>query len=296
MKTLTVAPIPGTFGQGFPGLVYVSTFAYLDPAARPAALRNARERVFYSDMMVPHEVAHQWWGNIIGPQRSEDEWLLEALANYSCLMLLEKKKGAKEMESVLDNYRAELLSKNAEGAAYESAGPVVWGERLEGWPSGGAWRVITYGKGTWILHMLRRRMGDTAFLKLLAELRRRYEFKGVSTADFQALARELLPKGIGPDVIDTFFDNWVYSTGIPSFKLRYAVKGVAPPVKLSGTIEQSGAGEEFSADTPVEVQFAKGPPQTIWVRMAGDEKSFTANLRQVPIRVVIPEDGLLMRK
>jgi hypothetical protein len=295
MKTLTVAPIPGTFGQGFPGLVYLSTFAYIDPVSRPTALRNARERVFFSDLMVPHEVAHQWWGSIIASQRVEDEWLLEALANYSSLLWLERKKGVKEMESVLDSYRAELLSKNAEGAVYESAGPIVWGERLEGWPNAGAWRVITYGKGTWILHMLRRRMGDEAFFKLLAELRRRYEFKSVTTGDFEDLARELRPKGLGAEAIDTFFDNWVYSTGIPSLKLRYTVKGVEPSVKLSGTVEQSGAGDDFSVDTPVEVQFTKGPPQTIWVRTAGDERSFTASLRQPPMRVVIPND-VLMKK
>ncbi len=292
MKTLTVAPIPGTFGQGFPGLVYLSTFAYIDPLSRPAALRSAREEVFFSDLMVPHEVAHQWWGSIIESRRVEDEWLLEALANYSSLLWLEKKKGAKEMASVLDSYRIELLSKDAEGATFESAGPIIWGERLSGWPNGGAWRVISYSKGTWILHMLRRRVGDDAFFKLLAELRRRYEFKSVTTGDFEALARELRPKGMAPEVIDTFFENWVYSTGIPALKLRYAVKGVAPAVKLSGTVGQSGAGDDFAMDTPVEVQFAKGPAQTIWVRTAGDERNFTANLRQVPSRVLIPDEVL----
>lgn len=292
MKTLTVAPIPGTFGQGFPGLVYLSTFAYIDPLSRPAALRSAREQFFFSDLMVPHEVAHQWWGSIIESRRVEDEWLLEALANYSSLLWLEKKKGAKEIASVLNSYRTELLSKDADGAVYEAAGPIIWGERLPGWPNSGSWRVISYGKGTWILHMLRRRMGDDAFFKLLAELRRRYEFKSVTTADFVALARELRPKGMAPEVIDTFFENWVYSTGIPALKLRYTVKGVAPAVKLSGTVGQSGAGDDFALDTPVEVQFAKGPSQTIWVRTAGDERTFTANLRQIPARVVIPDDVL----
>jgi len=144
--------------------------------------------------------------------------------------------------------------------------------------------------------MLRRRVGDDVFFKLLAELRRRYEFKSVTTPDFQALARELRPKGMAPEVIDTFFDNWVYSTGIPALKLRYTVKGVAPAVKLSGTVGQSGAGDDFALDTPVEVQFAKGPPQTIWVRTAGDERNFTANLRQVPARVVIPDEVLKKAK
>jgi hypothetical protein len=176
MKTLAVAPIPGGFGQGFPGLVYLSTFAYLDPVARPAALRDSKEQVFYSDLMVPHEVAHQWWGGVISTAHSEDEWLLEALANYSSLLWLEKKKGVKEMVTVLDGYRSELLDKDAQGKTYESAGPIVWGDRLNGQPVSRTWRAITYGKGTWIMHMLRRRMGDDAFFKLLAELRRRYPF------------------------------------------------------------------------------------------------------------------------
>lgn len=92
MKTLTVAPIPGGFAQGFPGLVYLSTFAYMDPASRPAVLRDAKELVLYSDLMVPHEVAHQWWGGVISTAHSEDGWLLEALANYSSLLWLEKKR------------------------------------------------------------------------------------------------------------------------------------------------------------------------------------------------------------
>ena len=138
-------------------------------------------------------------------------------------------------------------------------------------------------------------MGDDAFFKLLAELRRRYEFKSVTTAAFQSLARELRPKALSAEGIDTFFESWVYSTGVPSLKLRYTLTGAAPTVKLSGAVEQSAAGDDFSLDTPVEVQFPKGPPQTIWVRTTDDERSFTANLRQLPLRVVIPED-VLMRK
>jgi hypothetical protein len=295
MKTLTVAPIPGGFGQGFPGLVYLSTFAYIDAVSRPAVLRDAREQVFYSDLMVPHEVAHQWWGSVISTAHSEDEWLLEALANYSSLLWLEKKKGVKEMEAVLNGYRSELQEKDSQGKTYESAGPIVWGDRLNVQPVSRTWRAITYGKGTWIMHMLRRRMGDDAFFKLLAELRRRYEFKLVTTADFQALARELRPRGLTAEGIDAFFDNWVYATGIPTLKLRYTVAGVAPAVKLSGSLDQSGAGDDFSMDAPVEVQFAKGPPQTIWVRTTGDDNTFTANLRQLPVRVVIPDDVLVKK-
>src|SRR5207244_10079760 len=103
LKTLTVAPIPGAFGQGFPGLVYLSTLAYLDPNERPATVRDARQQVFFSDLMQAHEVAHQWWGNVVTTRDYQDEWLLESLSNYSALLWLEKKKGQKALESILED-------------------------------------------------------------------------------------------------------------------------------------------------------------------------------------------------
>ena len=51
LKVLTVSPIPGAFGQGFPGLLYVSTVAYLDPKERPAAARDSFTQAFYSEML-----------------------------------------------------------------------------------------------------------------------------------------------------------------------------------------------------------------------------------------------------
>jgi hypothetical protein len=292
LKSLTVAPIPGTFGQGFPGLVYLSTYAYLDPAERPAALRSARQELFFSDLITAHETAHQWWGALVTSDNPDDEWLVEALANYSALMWIEKKKGVKALESMLGGYREELLKKNAEGNVVESAGPIVWGARLKTVGTSDDWVTITYGKGAWVLHMLRKRMGDERFLQMLAELRRRYESRPFSTADFRSLAREFRPARTSAEVIDTFFENWVDATGVPSLKLHYTVKGVAPAVKLSGEVTQSGVDDDFSVDVPVEVQFARGAPQVIWVRASAGEQPFSATLRQPPVRVAIPNDVL----
>lgn len=291
LKALTVSPIPGNFGQGFPGLVYLSTVSYLDPNQRPEAERTARAQTFFSDMIEAHEVAHQWWGNIVLPAGYQDEWLSEALANYSALMYVEKKKGVKAMEDVLEDYRDSLIRRDLKGATTESAGPITWGFRLDSSGNPAARNDITYYKGAWVLHMLRRRMGDGPFLKMLAELRRRYDSQTVSVAQFAALVKEFAPPRVPgglPFNPDSFFENWVYSTGIPELKLDYAVKGAAPAVKLSGTIAQSGVDDDFSVQVPVEVRLASGASQTIWVQTSNDGAEFSATLKQIPVKVSIP--------
>ncbi len=296
LKTLTVAPIPGTFGQGFPGLVYLSTLSYIAPSGLPPGLRDQRRQLFFSDLIEAHEVAHQWWGNVVAADSYQDDWLLEALANYSALLWLEKKKGPKAVQGVLEGYREDLLGKNDQGRTIESAGPIVWGTRLDSKTFPDSWRIISYEKGAWILHMLRRRMGDERFLKMLAELRRRYEFRSISTQDFQALATEFRPPRMSEASIADFFDNWVYSTGVPSLKLQYTVKGAAPAVKLSGTVAQSGVDDDFSVEVPIEIQFANSPSQTVWVHTSSEPATFSVTLRQAPLHVVIPSSGVLAAK
>jgi aminopeptidase N len=247
--------------------------------------------------MEAHEVAHQWWGNVVTTAAYQDEWLLEALASYSALLWLEKKKGPKVVEGVLEDYRDRLLAKSADGRTVESAGPIIWGTRLNSAGIPDAWRAITYEKGAWILHMLRRRIGDERFLKLLAELRRRYEFQPITTDEFRELAKEFLPPKTSAAMLDAFFDNWVYATGVPTLKLQYWVKGVAPALKLSGTITQSGVDDDFSIEAPVEIQLAKGPPQIVWVRTSNESVPFSVALKQPPLRVTVPSGtGVLASK
>jgi hypothetical protein len=288
LKALTVSPIPGTFGQGFPGLVYLSTLSYLDPGERPPAARSATLQTFFSDLIVAHEVAHQWWGNVVTGKSYQDEWLLEALAHYSALLWLEKKKGSKALEEVMADFQTDLLKIGEDNQTVESAGPVTWGYRLEAAKTSEAYRVITYEKGAWVLHMLRKRLGTERFLKVLAELRRQYQFRPASTADFLELVKKSMPPGVTAESMETFFDNWIYSTGIPTLRVRYSVKGKAPSWKVSGTVEQSAVDQNFSVDIPVEIQFAKGAPQTVWVRTSSEAVSFSATLKQPPLRVEIP--------
>jgi hypothetical protein len=293
---ITVSPIPGTFGQGFPGLIYLSTLSYLKNPRGPQLSTNESQDVFFQDLLQAHEVAHQWWGNRISATSYRDYWLMEALANYSALLYIEKTKGQRQMDLMLDTYRNDLLAKRDNGETVDSTGPIVLGSRLQSSIEPRAWRTVTYGKGSWIIHMLRARMGDQRFLDMLGEVVKRYDQKELSTEDFREVAARFLPpKSDDPD-LESFFDQWVYGTGIPDLKLAWSVKGKAPALRLMGTLTQSAVDDDFSALVPVEIQVTRSKTATYWVRSAGPSATFTVPLKQQPLKVTLdPHHGVLRR-
>jgi len=292
LKTLEVSPIPGAFGQGFPGLLYLSTRSYLQRQHEALTTLDPQVQSFFTDLLQAHETAHQWWGNIVTTEGYHDEWLMESLANYSALLYLEKHSGASLMGAALENYRNQLLSINQNGKTVESAGPIVLGRRLESSHSPTAYTNITYGKGSWIMHMLCALMGEERFVAMLSELRRRYEWKNISTEEFREFAAGFLPPKSPDAKLEAFFDQWVYGTGIPVLKLNYAAHGRPPAVKLTGTISQSDVDSEFSVQVPVEIECGR-TRQVKWVRTSSAPVPFTVTLPQVPTKVVLDTSNIL---
>jgi len=286
LKRIAVSPIPGTFGQGFPGLIYLSTVTYLDEAERRALLRkDLSAETFYNSIIHAHETAHQWWGNLVVPATYHDEWISEGLANYTAMLVLEQKRGTKTLEVVLDDYRRALLAPG-KPTTVESYGPVTWGYRLREGGQFDPWRAIIYGKGTWIMHMLRRRMGDEAFLKMLAALRKRFEYRTISTEEFRAHAALFLPPGDPDPKLESFFDTWVYDTGIPALEMSTSIKGKAPAVALTITVKQSGVSDDFVAEVPVEIHPAGGGKSIVrWVHTSSEPAVLTLALKAPPQHV-----------
>jgi aminopeptidase N len=296
LPQLTVSPIPGAFGQGFPGLIYLSTLSYLKSLPRSSSPATLQMELFFEDVLQAHEVAHQWWGNRVTAATYRDVWLMEALANYSALLYLEKRKGGHSVELMLDSYRADLLAKSDSGQTVDATGPIVLGVRLENSQEPRAWRSIIYGKGSWIIQMLRRRMGDEHFFSMLGELMTRYGGKEISTEGFRELAAQFLPPKSDDPKLEAFFEQWVYGTGIPSLKLAWSIKGKAPSLRLAGTLTQSDAGEDSSVIVPVEIQVARGRTITQWVRSATDPVTFTVPLTQPPLKVTLDPHYAVLRR
>ena len=274
LKRLEVSPVPGRFGQGFAGMIYLPTVNYLDAAVFNGDM-NQNTVHYLRDLLVAHEVAHQWWGNVVTSGSYHHEWLMESLANYSAIMFLETKLGPKSVELALETYKKNMFAVGPDGETAESEGAVVQGRRLESSNNPNASNAVIYGKGTWIMHMLRRRMGDERFLKMLAELRRRYEWKALDTDSFRLVCAEFLPPGSPDGKLEGFFDQWVYGTGVPTLKLTSSVQGKPGAYKLTGKVTQSEAGDDVSIQVPVEIQFGKTKPIVKLVRTAADAVEFS---------------------
>lgn len=295
MNKLVAAPIPGTFGQGFPGFLYLSTLAYLEDRAMPAPERAEWQNRYFRDLLQAHEVAHQWWGNLVTFDSYKDEWLAEALANYSALLYLEKRRGPKAVETVLESYKQRLLTTGASGKAQEDSGPVVFGMRLQ-YSNPEAWRTITYDKGTWILHMLRGRLGDAAFVKMLGQLAHDFAAKPMRSDDLRRVAASFLPKDAPDQQLESFFETWVYGVGVPTLELSSTVKGVAPKARVVITLKQSGVGEDFSVDVPVEITLPRGQRLVRWIRSSDGEETIELPTGAVPLKVQLDPHHLLLHR
>ncbi len=267
---LALTQMPGTVSQGWPGLIFLSSFAFLTSEQRSdlhwSSLESTRARA-----VIAHETAHQWWGDLVGWKTYRDQWIMEALAEYSSLLLLESEDPGKFRE-VMDYYRDNLLLKNKDGVPLMNAGPVTLGARLSSshFPEG--YEAISYGRGVWLLHMLHGMMRDAdtrsrgrgsngrqapedSFIRVLRKLREQYEGKSISTQTLLRVFEEQLPPSLwyeGRKSLDWFYQGWINGTAIPRLRLRglkYADAGSSTIV--SGTILQSEAPDDLVTSVPL---------------------------------------------
>jgi hypothetical protein len=306
---LEISPIPGSFGQGWPGLLYLSTMAFLPPEAERRAGVARREQLNLHDLMPYHEVAHQWWGNVVAWTNYRDAWIGESLANYCALLYLEGKKPAEHtLGQWLENYRDDLIRKLPEGEGiYDDAGPLVLGQRLESSVIPDGYARVVYPKGTWVIHMLRMMLRDAGskepdarFNMLLRGLVEEHRGAGLSTAEFQRAVERVMTREMaleGGHSMDWFFDEWVRGTGIPRYQLEFKISPQAQSYMVRGTLKQSGVPEHFLARVPLYAAGSSGKLVLLGAIVTDAEATpFQFATRMNPKRVVIgPNQTMLWR-
>ena len=293
-KHVVVAPVPGDFGQGFPGLVYASTKSYFRPGDAPLKGLTSEEALFYTKLLTPHELAHQWWGNVVTVSQPGDAWMMEGLATYSSLLFLEQQEGREALDQSLAGYRKRLLESGDDGVPLEAAGPVVLGERLRTSKAPQAYRIIAYEKGAWIFHMLRGAMGDERFFAFLRDLRDSFALTSITKDDLRQTAARHIPADYPDPELREFFDLWVERTGIPRITVDYTQKSRDGKHYLTANLRQGVIDERFSVAVPLKITTSPGNFLEKYIVTDGSETEFSVVLRNKATRVEIDPHGYLL--
>ena len=282
-RQIVISPIPGEFGQGFPGLVYAATRSYFQPTDPPLSGLSPNEQTFFSKLLRPHEISHQWWGNRVSVDSLKEAWILESLATYSSLLLVEHREGAEALNRLLDQFLTSLLAENEDGETAESMGSIVLGERLRSSRHPFAERTIVYEKGAWIIHMLRQAMGDERFFAFLRELPRRFDRQSIDTETFRRMAAEFLPDDAPDPELTLFFEQWVYDTGIPRLSVDFRTR----ESRAAGTLRMRDTPEHFVVSVPIVFEAASGKTWTRVVKTDGEETPFEFELPERAVRASV---------
>jgi hypothetical protein len=310
---LALTQMPGNLSQGWPGLVFLSSLSFLNPLEQSALHFEPVEKILISNV-IAHETAHQWWGDLVSWRSYRDQWISEGLANYSALMFLEAG-NPRDFHAVMAKYRDDLLTKNKAGVPLMEDGPVTLGGRLidSQFPEG--YGAISYGRGTWLFHMLRTLMRDAGrynsrrtageegsepFLRALHRVRERYEGKAITTRELLEVFEEELPPAAwyeGHRSLDWFYQSWINGTAIPRFELhglKYTEQKQVCSVR--GVISQKDAPKDLV--TPVPLYASRGGKLVFVGRVFADgpETPFLINAPAGTRKIVVdPEQTLLAR-
>jgi hypothetical protein len=263
VRNLSVSQIPGTFGQGWPGLLYISTYSFLSPEAQQRAGLTTTGQEHFTELVPYHEVAHQWWGNVVGWSSYRDQWINEAIADYLALLFADTKKNPDHTLHVwLARYRKQLVEKSPGAAepASEIGAPVL-GSRLNSSKSPGAYEQIIYSKGAWIIHMLREMLRQPGtknpharFAALLQTLVTKYAYRALSTEDLQREVEAVMTPAMdleGGRSMEWFFSEWVRGTGIPRYRVEFTAHHTEKGYLIHGKLFQTGVPRSFIASVPL---------------------------------------------
>jgi len=268
---------PRPYGQGIAGFLLL-----------PGADRANRGTFAF----IAHEVAHQWWGNIVAWRSYRDQWLSEGFAQYSGALYtgLRKDRGAER--DMLEDLRRSLTWLPGGGRGrMTDVGPLILGNRLSTRKTGGAYQTLIYNKGALVLRMLHFLFTNPAtgngqpFFDMMSDFVDRHRGQWASTEGFVRVANEHfkrtpLARRYGLEDLNWFFAQWVYQTDLPNYRLDYRTVGQTDgSVLIEGTIFQDDAPPDWRMLLPVVFRFDGDQHATTTVQVVGPES---------PVRIKLP--------
>jgi len=178
------------------------------------------------ESLVAHEVAHQWFGDAASEKNFYNVWLSEGFATYLTNYYLENKYGADTLKKSLAADRSKVIAfeKQRMTPVVDTSEKKVFLNLLN---------ANSYEKGSWALHMLRRKLGDEVFWKGIRQYFAEYNGSNANTMDF----KKVMEKTSGKD-LSVFFKQWLYTAGHPDVVIRCQYMSAIHTVKVIVTQQQ----------------------------------------------------------
>ena len=245
------------------------------------------KRVRWEELDKPVPTVPAWHGTLL-PKTDGDVWLAAAFADYEKIVALEKALRARGKGQLKpadrDRLAVELFAHRAAYVAGARAGgdtPLA-GTRAD--VSRDEWYRVASGKGVWLLHELRRRLGDPAFEEMMEAFGREHAGQAVTAAQFRAHVEKWAGKRHGP-----FLDAWLNRPGLPGVRL---LRATAVPAKggfvVTATVRQDALWPRQKVGVTVETTQGE-VTRRVALTPAGREVTIETGDR--PLRVIVDKYG-----
>jgi aminopeptidase N len=187
-----------------------------------------------------HELGHQWWGDHVTCRTWNDIWLNEGFASYSEALWEERRPGSSGAAALRSAMQTRKPGNPANSVYVDDVTSLARIFDFNG----------SYRKGGWVLHMLRRIVGEQTFVRTLGNFRAQYGGSAATTAEFIALASSTA----GQD-LSWFFTPWVFGNGAPNYSFGWQNTTVNGQRYLRLHIAQSNStGNAARFDMPMDVR------------------------------------------
>jgi aminopeptidase N len=237
----------------------------------------AHEFLEGSDSLVSHEMAHQWFGDLVTCKDWGNLWLNEGFATFFATLWEEYEYGADE--AAYSRWRSRNMWVNSQ-RLYPV--PIV----TRSFTDATAYAGNIYNKASWVLQMLREQLGDDAFFRGLHHYLESNRGQNVVSADLAKAIEEATATNV-----DRFFDQWIYGAGAPRFEVHSTYEAASRQVKVEVKQTQTVEGRVDLFSVPVEIEITTSTGRKSYpvvVAQANQTFNFTA---VEPPRMVLFDKG-----
>lgn len=232
------------------------------------------------DDLIAHELAHQWFGDLITCRSWEHIWLNEGFATFSENLWFEHVQGTEGyLAGVQANFDDTVASDKADAPFQTAMVSKVYDVPDDVFEQA----ANPYSKGSAVLHMLRVHLGDEVFFRGVREFVDRFRYQTVETADLRKTLEE-----VSGESLQRFFAQWCFRPGVPvldvEVKWEAGTRSVTVIVRQTQKID--GYNPAFAFRLPVHIE-AGGSARTEFIEIDGRETSATFAVRSEPTMVAI---------